>query len=71
MSGKRRKLTLWRTAEEQGIRGMRKVKKIEENDVKENTLVIILIMRRNTKRIGEGERGECEYEYEGETEKEC
>ena len=34
------------------IRGMRKVKQIEENDVKENTLVIIMIMRRSKKRIG-------------------
>jgi len=50
VSGKRPKLTLWRTSEEQGIRGIRKVKQIEENDVKENTLVIILIMRRSTNR---------------------
>jgi hypothetical protein len=30
-----------------GIRGMRKVKKIAENGVKENTLVVIMIMRRS------------------------
>jgi len=41
-----------------GIRGMRKVKQMEENDVKENTLVIIMIMRwTKNKNRRRGKRG--------------
>jgi hypothetical protein len=41
-----------------GIRGMKKLKQMEENDVKENTLMIVMIMRwsksKNSKREKRG-----------------